>query len=131
MYICDDYTMCTCACACLLLFSDIYTCTTCFLTPPDPSLTPDNILQATHDIPLWRSLDSYHCLDMPKSLHEEIAGKYDGEQAKCELVSTWLAGYPCPTWEHVKYLLEQLEYEGRGRKGAAEEVEETYLESEL
>ena len=65
------------------------------------------------------------------SLHEEIAGKYNGEHAKRELVSTWLAGHPCPTWEHVKHLLEQLEYGGRGRKGAAEEVEETYLESEL
>ena len=68
---------------------------------------------------------------MPESLHEEIAGKYDGEQAKCELVSTWLAGYPFPTWEDVKYLLEELEGGGRGREGAAEEVEETYLKSEL
>ena len=123
--------MCTCACACLLLFSDIYTCTTYFLTPPDPSLTPDNILQATHDIPLWRSEDSYDCLHMPESLHEEIAGKYDGEQAKHELVSTWLAGHPWPTWERVKHLLEQLEDEGRGREGAAWGVKETYLKSEL
>ena len=71
------------------------------------------------------------CLHMPESLHEEIAGKYDGEQSKCELVSTWLAGHPWPTWEHVKHLLEWLERQGRGREGAAEEVEETYLQSEL
>ena len=68
---------------------------------------------------------------MPLSLHDEITAKYNGEQAKRELISTWLARHPCPTWEHVANLLRGLESEGRGRKGAAEEVEETYLKSEL
>ena len=70
---------------------------------------------------------------MPQSQHNEIhvARKHDGEQAKHELVSTWLAGHPYPTWEHVQHLLEVLERGGRGRKGAAAEVEETYLKSEL
>ena len=98
------------------------------LPPPDPSLTPDNILQSTRNIPLWDKYDSYFCLDMPLSLHDEITAKYNGEQAKHELISTWLASHPCPTWEHVAELLRELESEGRG---AAEEVEETYLKSEL
>ena len=68
---------------------------------------------------------------MPRTLHDEIAAKYNGEQAKRQLFSTWLARHPCPTWEHVAKLLRELEREGRGRKGAAEEVEETYLKSEL
>ena len=101
------------------------------LPPPDPSLTPDNILQSTRNIPLWNRDDSYVYLDMPRSLHDEITAKYNGEQAKRELFFTWLASHPCPTWEHVAELLRQLESEGRGRKGAAEEVEETYLKSEL
>ena len=70
-------------------------------------------------------------LRMPMSQHDEIARKHGGEQAKRELVSTWLAGHPCPIWEHVHNLLEVLEREGRGRKGAAAEVGETYLKSEL
>ena len=68
---------------------------------------------------------------MPMSLHDEIARKFDGEQAKRELFSRWLAGHPCPTWDHVEWLLRELESEGRGRVGAAEEVKETYLKSEL
>ena len=103
----------------------------CDLIPPDPSLTPANILRATHDIPLWRREDSYDCLDMPQSQHDEIAGRLDGEQAKLELFTTWLASHPCPTWEDVMDLLRRLEKYGRGREGAADEVEETYLKSEL
>ena len=102
----------------------------CYLIPPDPSLTPANILRATHDIPLWESEDSYYYLDMPESQHNEIAGRLDGEQAKLELFTTWLASHPCPTWEHVRKLLRVLESWGRGREGAADEVEETYLKSE-
>ena len=56
---------------------------------------------------------------------------YDGEKAKYELVSAWLAGHPCPSWDNVKLLLGSLERDGRGRKGAADEVEEKYLTSEL
>ena len=101
------------------------------LPPPDPSLTPDNILQSTRNIPLWNRNDSYWCLDIPRSLHDEITAKYNGEQAKRELISTWPASHPCPTWEHVAELLRRLERFRRGRMGAAEEVEETYLKSEL
>ena len=68
---------------------------------------------------------------MPKSLHNEIARKFDGEQAKRKLFITWLAGHPCPTWGHVERLLRELESRGMGREGAAEEVKETYLKSEL
>ena len=68
---------------------------------------------------------------MPKSLHDEIARKFDGEQAKRELFGTWLGGHPCPTWDDVERLLRELERDGRGREGAAEEVKETYLKSEL
>ena len=99
--------------------------------PPDPSLTPDNIVHSTRNIPLWKSADSCKCLDMPCSLHDEIVTNYHGEQAKHELFCTWLASHPYPTWEHVIDLLRWLESWGRGKKGAAEEVEETYLKSEL
>ena len=68
---------------------------------------------------------------MPRSQHNEIVAKFDAEKAKSEIVSTWLSGHPCPTWEHVLKLLRRLEDEGRGRKGAAKEVEERYLKSEL
>ena len=101
------------------------------LPPPDPSLTPDNILQSTRNIPLWNRHDSHECLDMPFNLHNEITAKYNGEQAKRKFFSKWLASHPCPAWEHVAELLRKLEREGRGRKGAAEEVEETYLKCEL
>ena len=56
---------------------------------------------------------------------------YDGEKAKYELVSAWLAGHPCPSWSHVKSLLRRLEQDGRGRNGAVDEVKEKYLTSEL
>ena len=68
---------------------------------------------------------------MPHILHNKITAKYDGEHAKCELFSTWLASHPCPTWEHVAELLRELESKGKGREGAAEEVFETYLKSEF
>ena len=56
---------------------------------------------------------------------------YDGEKAKYELVSAWLAGHPCPSWGDVCVLLWKLEREGKGRKGAEDEVKEKYLTSEL
>ena len=103
----------------------------CFtLPPPDPRLIPENILKFTKNIPLWNRNDSYNCLDMPFSLHDEITAKYNSEQAKHELFSTWLASHPCPMWKHVADLLRKLEREGRGRKGAVEELE-TYLKSQL
>ena len=68
---------------------------------------------------------------MPHSQHDEIVGKFDDdEEAKRELITTWLAGHPCPTWEHVKDLLE-YGVEGEEGERAAREVEETYLKSEL
>ena len=68
---------------------------------------------------------------MPRSQHEEISSMYDGEKAKYELVSVWLAGHPCPSWDDVKSLLRWLEDDGRGREGAEDEVKEKYLTSEL
>ena len=56
---------------------------------------------------------------------------YDDEKAKYELVSAWLAGHPCPSWDDVKSLLRKLEDDERGRKGAKDEVKEKYLTSEL
>ena len=56
---------------------------------------------------------------------------YDGEKAKYELVSMWLVGHPCPSWDDVESLLGMLERDGRGRNGAADEVKEKYLTSEL
>ena len=104
------------------------------LTPPDPTLNPDNLLKVTRDIPLWGRDDSYWYLDMPESLHDEIVRKFDGKQVKFELFTRWLAGHPCPTWDHVEELLRWLVRQGRqgrGREGAADEVKETYLKSEL
>ena len=66
---------------------------------------------------------------MPESQHEEIVAKFDGEEAKLQLFTTWLASHPCPTWDDVKKLLRMLEREGIGREGAADEVEETYIKS--
>ena len=65
---------------------------------------------------------------MPQSQHYKIARRLNGEQAKLELFTTWLTSHPCPTWEHVRDLLRELESDG---KGAADKVEETYLKSEL
>ena len=100
-------------------------------TPPDGSLTAANILSATNNIPMWTRDESYDYLDMPHKLHDEIAGRYDGERAKERLVVKWLDSHPCPSWEDVVRLLRWLEREDRGRVGAAEEAEEKYLKSEL
>ena len=56
---------------------------------------------------------------------------YDGEKAKYELVSAWLAGHPCPSWDDVRVLLSRLEEDGRGREGAEDEMKEKYLTCEL
>ena len=67
---------------------------------------------------------------MPESQHNEIVGKFDDEeQAKEGLITAWLAGHPCPTWEHVRYLLRHW-VGGEEGKRAADEVEETYIKSE-
>ena len=86
-------------------------------------------MHAHRHITIWDSGDSYDWLDMPKSQHEEIVAKFDGEEAKLQLFTTWLASHPCPTWDHVKDLLRELESDGIGREGAADEVEETYIKS--
>ena len=98
---------------------------------PDRTLTEENILQVTANIPLWNRGDSYSTLDFPFSQHDEIVSTHDGEEAKHEIVTSWLNSHPCPSWEHVVELLRRLERYGRGRKGAAEEVEEKYIKSEL
>ena len=68
---------------------------------------------------------------MPRELHDEIARRYDGGNAKKKLILKWLDSHPCPSWEKVVKLLRVLEGQGRGRVGAAEEAEEKYLKSEL
>ena len=43
---------------------------------------------------------------MPENQHNEIVGKFEEEeQAKEKLITAWLAGHPCPTWENVRSLL--------------------------
>ena len=67
---------------------------------------------------------------MPKSQYNEIVGKFDDkEQAKEGLITAWLAGHPCPTWEKVMNLL-RLGVRGEEGNRAADEVEETYIKSE-
>ena len=105
------------------------------LTPPDPSLTPANLLHVTRHIPLWRSEGSYSYLDMPESQHDEIVRSFDGEEAKQQLFTTWLGSHPCPSWKQVRDLLRGDVLRGGvgGEEGerAAHEVEETYIKSEL
>ena len=105
------------------------------LTPPDPSLTPANLLHITHHIPLWRSEYSYRYLDMPENQHDEIVRRVDVEDVKQQLFTTWLASHPCPSWEQVRDLLRGSgSYRGVGgeeRKEAARQVVKTYLKSEL
>ena len=67
---------------------------------------------------------------MPESQHNEIVGKFDDEeQAKEGLITAWLAGHPCPTWEDVRYLLSDGVGGEEGQR-AGDEVEETYIKSE-
>ena len=99
-------------------------------TPPDPSLTPSNLLYATRHIPLWGTRGSCTLLEMPECQHEEIVRRFNGEEAKQQLLTMWLAGHPCPSWEHVRDLL-KYGVEGEEAERAADEVEETYLKSEL
>ena len=68
---------------------------------------------------------------MPVSQHDEIVGKFDDEEVKRELITTWLAGHPFPTWEDVRDLLWNGVGVGEEGERAAREVEETYLKSEL
>ena len=100
-------------------------------TPPDGSLTAANILSVCVGTTLWTRDDSFDCLNMPRELHDEIARRSDGENAKKKLILKWLDSHPCPSWENVVELLRWLDVKGRGRVGAAEEAEEKYLKSEL
>ena len=100
------------------------------LTPPDPSLTPANLLHATRHFPLWESVDCFDCLGMPESQHEEIERMLDVEKAKQQLFTTWLASHPCPSWEHMKYLLQRGVGGEEGDRGAVEVVESNLM-SEL
>ena len=72
---------------------------------------------------------------MPESQHDEIVRRFDGEEVKQQLFTTWLANHPCPSWEQVRDLLRGDRWKGGvgGEEGerAAHEVEETYLKSEL
>ena len=100
-------------------------------TPPDGSLTAANILSVCDGSPMWTREESFLWLDMPEEVHDEIARRYDGENAKKKLILKWLDSHPCPSWENVVRLLRDLEDEDRSRVGAVEEAEEKYLKSEL
>ena len=67
---------------------------------------------------------------MPESQHDEIVRRFDGEEVKQQLFTTWLASHPCPSWEQVRDLLRGGVGSEEGRR-AAREVEETYLMSKL
>ena len=68
---------------------------------------------------------------MPESQYKEIVKRFSNkEEAKQELITTWLAGHPCPSWEHVRDLLRRG-VRGEEGKRAAREVEERYIKSEL
>ena len=68
---------------------------------------------------------------MPESQHKEIVKRFSNkEEAKQELFTTWLAGHPYPSWEHVRSLLRHG-VRGEVGKRAAQEVEERYIKSEL
>ena len=129
---------CTNVCTCIFYYYWKFSFSLLSSISPDRTLTEANILQVTANIPLWNSDDSHFTLDFPPSQHDEIVSTHDGEEAKREIVTSWLNTHPCPSWEHVVKLLRRLEddarwleREGSGRKGAAEEVEEKYLKSEL
>ena len=86
------------------------------------------MLRITHGIPLWGKKEAWR-LDMPRSQHGEIVGKFDGEEAKRQLFIAWLANHPCPSWEHLRNVL-RLGVGGEKGARAADEVEQTYLKSE-
>ena len=111
----------------ILLFSFL------FFHSLDPTLNLTNILRVTgtHCIPLWGSKDSFYYLDMPESQYNEIAGKLDDEEQKKQLITSWLANHPCPTWEHVTRLLRGRFGIGSEGEKAAIEVDEKYLKSKL
>ena len=68
---------------------------------------------------------------MPESQHKEIVKKFSNkEEAKQELITTWLAGHPYPSWEHVRGLLRNGVTGEEGER-AAREVKERYIKSEL
>ena len=67
---------------------------------------------------------------MPESQHDEIVRMLDDEEAKQQLFTTWLASHPCPSWHYVWRLLIVVVGGEEGER-AADEVEETYLKSEL
>ena len=68
---------------------------------------------------------------MPQRQHKEIVKKFSNkEEAKQKLITTWLAGHPCPFWKHVRNLLRHG-VGGEEGKRAAREVEERYIKSEL
>ena len=131
MYVVTHVIICTNVCTCILYYYWKFSFSLLSSISPDRTLTEANILQVTANIPLWDSNYSYNALDFPESQHDEIVSTHDGEEAKREIVTSWLNSHPCPSWEHVVWLLRRLERNGRGRKGAAEEVEEKYLKSEL
>lgn len=89
-------------------------------------MIPRNIVRIARLIPLWKNYES-RILDIPEELHDEIAKRYYGEKVKLELFTAWLSGHPWPTWEHVRDLMMWLERNGRGREGAAKEVEDKYM----
>ena len=68
---------------------------------------------------------------MPENQYIEIVKKFSNkEEAKQELITTWLAGHPCPSWEHVRDLLRHGVGGEEGER-AAREVDEIYIKSEL
>ena len=97
----------------------------------DPTLTHINILKATRNVHLWTSEESLSCLEMPCRQHDAIVEKFDREQAKEEVITTWLRDHPCPTWKHIMKLLQWLERVGKASREEAAKVEREYITSKL
>ena len=68
---------------------------------------------------------------MAQQVHKEITNGCCEEEGKIRLIRSWIINHPWPSWGHVVRLLRELEREGRGRAGAADEVEEKFVRSEF
>ena len=94
----------------------------------DPTLTPENVLAELQEVQLWGRNESWGCLDMPFSIHNDLIHRHgDGAQGKSALVNEYLSQHPYPRWGQIVELLEWREREGKARAGLVQEVKDKYM----
>lgn len=95
------------------------------LSPSDPTLTTENLLEKCREVKNWRRLGEL--LEVPQSKLDEARRFYQvNSQRKEFLLSHWVHTHPAPSWKMVARSLQEM-----GQRRLAKKVAAKYVKGKM